>query len=565
MQYKEINKFIYGKISEYNKNYVENSRKMSLLKNIQPSLKIKSTLFDMLNQNNDVKNIVFDKYDYSDSNETTISLTNSELLKKITVIDFGNLYNTAVAFENLQLMFPNELNAIFELDKNKLQGVLEKNQQDNSCKNYIIAKKYNSKEQLLGDNGQDIYFDKQYDNTPYSLLENFIVEQSRLSPEEFAVFLSDKLQKKYKYTAYDSEYISESLINGYKKVVDGQYAVIFDPNLTENIHYYVRKNLEWIEEKNIDPDLFNDQSDTLCLIQPQCLVKDTKSSEGIDGSCDSLTLTKTTIVNNALKEIMSQFDKSYDISKEELSKKLNKFLEKYANLFDKLETIQDYRFYKYDKQKYKLGLEQADDTKIVVSPHVKLRDIILGQPDFIKVQNDIIKFVNKFTREYLENTPNINDGEMETPFWLYCKDTNTKLLPIFIYTLASVFIQMPNDYNNAMNNIIKLQGKLSEDGDSLVDEHSGFFIKAIDWDVEEGYEDGFRVQSRAILEEDLGQSLATSGKKIKLLNPQSKMISNVIQSLSTFMGINIDNQSEFIISVVNNLLNDTNVLSKEPA
>lgn len=562
MQYKEINKFIHGKISEYNKTYVENSRKMSLLKNIQSSFKLKTTLFGILNQNNDIKTIVFDKYEHSDSSDTSILLTNSELLKKITIADFGNLYNTAVAFENLHLMFPNELNAIFDLDKDKLQDVLEKNQQDNACKNYIIAKKYQSKEQLLRDNGQDIYFDKQYDNTPYGLLENFIVEQSRLTPDEFAVFLSDKLQKKYKYSAYDAEYISESLLNGYKKVTDGQYAVIFDPNMMmETPHYYVRKNHEWIEEKNIDPELFIDQTDTLCLIQPQCLVTPSKS---LDDKCDSLTLTKNTIVNNALKEIMSQFDKSYDISKEELSKKLKTFLEKYANLFDKLEKIQSYRFYKYDKQKYKLGMEEADDTKIVVSPHVKLRDIILGQPDFIKVQNDIIKFANKFTRGYLENTPNINDGEMETPFWLYCKDTNTKLLPTFIYTLASVFIQMPNDYNNTMNNIIKVQGKLSEDGDSWVDEHSGFFIKAIDWDVEEGYEDGFRIQSRAVLEEDLGQTLTSANKKPRLLNPQSKMISNIIQSLSTFMGINMDNQSEFIISVVNNLLNDTNVLSKEP-
>ena len=566
MQYKEINKFIHTKISEYNRNYVENSRKMSLLKNMQSTIKPNTTLFDILNQNNDVKNIVFDKYEHSDSSDITSLLTNSELLKKITMADFGNLYNTAVAFENLHLMFPNELNSVFNMDKDKLQGVLEKSQQENTCKNYIIAKKYQSKEQVLGDNGQDIYFDKQYDNTPYGLLENFLVEQSRLTPEEFAVFLSDKLQKKYKYSAYDAEYISESLINGYKKVVDGQYAVIFDPTMTmETPHYYVRKNHEWIEENSIDPELFVDQTDTLCLIQPQCLIKPTKSSEGTDDSCETLTLSKNTIVNNALKEIMSEFDKSYDISKEELSKKLKTFLEKYANLFDKLENIQSYRFYKYDKQKYKIGLEETDDTKVVVSPHIRLRDIILGQPDFIKVQNDIIKFANKFTRGYFENTPNITDGEMETPFWLYCKDTNTKLLPTFVYTLASVFIQMPGDYNNAMSNVIKLQGKLSEDGDSWVDKYSGFFIKAIDWDVEEGYEDGFRIQSRAVLEEDLGQTMTIASNKIKLLSPQSKMISNVIQSLSTFMGINMDSQSEFIISVVNNLLNDTNVLSKEPA
>jgi len=173
----------------------------------------------------------------------------------------------------------------------------------------------------------------------------------------------------------------------------------------------------------------------------------------------------------------------------------------------------------------------------------------------------------KLTRPYLENTPNINDSEMENPYWLYCVKTNTKLLPRFLYTLASTFIQNRNDYDNVMNNIVKDQGKLSEDGDSWVDEHSGFYIKARDWDVEEGYEDGFRIQSRGILEDDLGQTLATASekdkKKPKLLNPQSRMVSNIIQTLATFMGFSIDNQSEFIIDTVTNLLNDTNVLVKE--
>ena len=564
MQYKEINKFINSKISEYNKEYVENSRRMSLFKNMPFQNKGKPTLFEILNQNNDVKNIVFDKYEHQDNTDITIALSNSELLKKITLSDFGNLYNTAVGFENLPLMFPNELNAIFDLNKNTLQETLSKNIENNNCKNYVIAKQYTTKEELLKDNGKNIYFDKKYDTTPYNLLDNFLKEQTTLTPEEFTVFLSDRLQNKHKYTAYDAEYMAETLVNGFKKVNDGQYAVISDPyKQIETSHYYVRKNNEWIEEKNIDPNLFIDQSDTLCLIQPQCLIKETENAD-INSSCDSLTLTKNTIVNNALTEIMSQFDKNYSISKEELTKKLNNYLEKYAILFDKLDNIKNDHFLKYDKQKYKLGLQETEEN-ITVSPHAKLRNIILGQSDFIKTQNDIIKFTNKFTRTYFENTPNINDGEMETPFWLYCKETNTKLLPTFLHTLASIFVENQNEYNNTMNNIIKSQGKLSEDGDSWVDKYSGYFIKAIDWDVEEGYADGFRIQSRDILEDDLGQTLlSATNKKPKLLNPQSKMIYNVIQSLSSFMGINIDNQFEFIISVVNNLLNDTNVLSKEP-
>jgi hypothetical protein len=47
------------------------------------------------------------------------------------------------------------------------------------------------------DNGKEIYFDKEYDTTPYNLLENFSKEQNKLSGEDFAIFISDKLQNKY--------------------------------------------------------------------------------------------------------------------------------------------------------------------------------------------------------------------------------------------------------------------------------------------------------------------------------------------------------------------------------
>ena len=558
MQYIEMNKFIKEHISEYNKAFVENSRRFSILKNIPKQDIRQSVLFEILNKNNDVKNIVFEKYGFKDQH--TFTITNSELLKKIILDDYGNLYNTAIAFENIALMFPSELNAIFDLDKNKLNKSIAAESESNKCNNYIIAKKYTNKEDLFADNGKDIYFDKQYDTTPYNILDQYIKEQSYLSPEEFKLFLSDKLLKKYKYNTYDAEYIGDSLSNGFKKVLDSHYAVLINDNPSEqekdNI-YYVRKNNEWIKDNTIDPDIFITDSDALCLIQPKCLPVD----QLVDSTCDSLKMTKDTIVSNALKEIMSQFDKNYDISKEELNNKLHKFLEVYTNLFDKIEIIHKYNFYKYNNKQYQYGLEEVEHTKIIQSPYNKLRDIILAQPDFLKKQNNIIRFTQKFTRLFNEDTPNINDGEIETKYWLYCKKTNTKLLPTFFYTLASVFIQNNSIYDETMNNIIKDQGVLSDDGGNWEDKYSGYVIKPIDWDVEEGYEGGFQIKSRDILDKDLGQTLMQN-KKIRL-NPQSQSIYNIIQSLSSFMGISIDNQSEFIINVVTNILNDTKVLMKE--
>jgi hypothetical protein len=130
MQYVEINKFIKSQIIEYNKKFVENGRKFSAIKNMQFHQPIKNNLFEILNKNMDIKQTAVEKY----GGESNLIYNNSELLKKITLIDFGNLYNTSVAFENIALMFPNELNAVFDSDKDKLHKALLKDTENNKCK-----------------------------------------------------------------------------------------------------------------------------------------------------------------------------------------------------------------------------------------------------------------------------------------------------------------------------------------------------------------------------------------------------------------------------------------------
>ena len=52
---------------------------------------------------------------------------------------------------------------------------------------------------------------------------------------------------------------------------------------------------------------------------------------------------------------------------------------------------------KYNNQKFKLSHTTEEGIVNVTSPYLNLRDIILSQEDFVKTQNDIIRFVNKFS------------------------------------------------------------------------------------------------------------------------------------------------------------------------
>ena len=112
------------------------------------------------------------------------------------------------------------------------------------------------------------------------------------------------------------------------------------------------------------------------------------------------------------------------------------------------------QFLKHNNYQYNLGLSVVDEIKgKVVSPYSKLRDLIMGQNDFIKKQNDIVQFVSLYCYEGNSLVPNVNDGEMENIWWLYCKETNTKLLPKFHYMLASTFINNNSKYDDVLNNL----------------------------------------------------------------------------------------------------------------
>jgi hypothetical protein len=169
----------------------------------------------------------------------------------------------------------------------------------------------------------------------------------------------------------------------------------------------------------------------------------------------------------------------------------------------------------------------------------------------VKKQNDIVRFCRRFTREA---TPDEVDADPKNDYWLYCIKTNTWLMPYFYYALAKAYLISEDDYLDEMAQIIKAVGKLSDDGDMWVDENSGYPIKAIDYDVEEGYEtSGFKIKSRDLLEQDIGDSILKTaqqqqGKKSE--TKETRIINNVVTFLAGSMGVNMSDKREFISKVV---------------
>jgi len=545
MQFKEINQFLEVKISEYNKRFIERKRAFDAFKRLDfPSSANYSNLKNLLIEEF-VKNEIYTKSYEIPSNDT-----NSEFLTKITETDFGSLYYSTLSLDNLSLMLPNDVSSLVEENRETLESGLDEASANNKCVTFVIAKQYNNVDEITADNGKTIFFDRKYDNTRYSILDDYEKEQIKMDPAAFQDFLVEKLQTKHKYSKKDAEYMAETLINGVKKVVDGNIAILFALD-EQMLKYYRRTNNRWELDDAINADSFNTNNETmLCNFQNSCIEVEQKYG----AQCESYDLNKKELQQKALKSIVDEFDKNYQISKSELELKLNQRFDYYFSIIDKIKDIEHARMYKYNDAQYNLGLSSEDSSialaeALVVSPFLKLRDLILGQPDFVKKQNDIVRFSTRFTREATDE---------EDKHWLYCVETSTKLLPVFLNVLASQFIENPGRYIEKMDQIIKMCGTLSDDGDAWVDKYSGYVIRKIDFDVDEGYEDGFKISSREIMEQDAGDALMNGdnekAKRVKYQSVETQLAANVISAMSANMGINIEQQVEFMLKIFTNSL-----------
>lgn len=550
MQYVEINKFIDKKVSEYNKTIVERSHAFFNLKTAKHNTSLNpsaTAIYNMLKQNSESVFQIGYQYD------KTEKLGNSELLSKIITKDDGRLYNSALALKSVPLMFPDNLASIFEQESKTNKELLLEYSKNNKCITYVLSKQYRSVEELEADNGKDIYFDKKFDKTRYSILDDYQKEMANKTPEDFVDFLIARLQKTEKLSADDAIYLVDTLITGMKRVQDGQYAFIFniDSNDSESISYFKRVNNQWQVDDNVDKSLFVADDNLLCNIQKDCIeVKD---------KCEPITLNKADLQSSDLKNILDEFDAKYMLSKEDLERKFRANFDYYESIMPKIGEIAFNNKFQYNNQQFALGLKLGDRSQTgIVSPYYIVLNQILGQSDFVKKQNDIIRFVMEFTREALENTD-------ESIHWRYCIKTSVKLIPAFRYTLAAAFTNDPDNYPRVVESLKQQIGKLGDDGEAWVDVHSGQVIQAIEFDMEEGYnEEGFRIQSRGLMEQDAGDALIGQIQLTpKTQTHEMKVCANIINTFSSNMGINIEDQREFIINIATSIFLST--MPKEAA
>ena len=361
-----------------------------------------------------------------------------------------------------------------------------------------------------------------------------------MTSDDFYRFLYKNLQKNIGIDEINAKRDAKAMIEKKKEVIDGDFAI-----LESTGEIYIRKSNKWNLEKTLSIDRFLESNKIFCNMQSNCINVDDKCLDADDAKRD--------LSHKTINKLLTNFDNKYESSLENIKEKQLVSLEKAKIYLEKILKIIKFEKLVYNKNYYKIGL-QLTNVDIILSPYEYLKNNILQINDFSKKQLYIIKFCKFFTRTFLD---------LEDSNWLYCIKTGNKLLPSFLLKIAEVFINK-GDYQIEVDTICAERGTISDDGNSWVDKYSGYIIKHIEFNSDEGFDEkGYKLQSREIIEKDyVLNPLDKENIEKQDKSSLSGKIILVLNAISGFIGVDLTNYREFII---NNVLeiNKKNLPSRE--
>lgn len=472
--YDYIHKKIKKNINTYKDNFNKLTEQFISLYNAYDHLKSKpnSLIYDIIKRSE--HNYVEKLNQFYDLDSTYSS---SEHLNNILLFDGGKTYMTILS--NMNLYSSHDIEHI-------LKQVLHNTDKKDDCTklNQIykkIVKHYSTIDDLTNDNHKPIILNPANQPELYNRIINKLYETDPMIDSREIDEIID--QEKESLPSY---------------VVNGHYAMLDDGKITT---YYKRTNDKWVKT--------NIQNENSCESKEKCIVNNNqcKSDDHIKFQL------KNELVNNMLNEYKNLNDIEYKTQTKKLLLKLKYQIEKlpYFKMYHSKQKL------KYNNQ-YQQIASKFQDIKINKSPYESIMFKILSIED-ISIRNEyIIKFTNNYTRE-----AHLDENE----YMYYCIKTGIELMPSFLFKLANIYQQNRDQYFIELEMICQNQGIRSDN--KVVDKYSGFTIKLIEYDTEEGYDTkGFKIKTREIiLEDDVEIKHAISNVEQSIMNTLTSLCQNV--------------------------------------
>ena len=333
------------------------------------------------------------------------------------------------------------------------------------------------------------------------------------------------------------------MVYGNKFIKDGHYAILEGD--TGDVKYYVRQGYKW----RLDRDLTGKNIDKInfCNYKPSCF--------NVKTECKSVDIAKDVIEKNLLDEISKRFSEELTENIQELKSRLEKEFKYRVENLSNLKFLLTSKLLKKDTEMVRIASTLDVDDSRIKSPYEELRDIILVETDLVVKYNNISRFVELYCRN------NILD---ENEFWYYCNETNVPLLPTFYSALTEGF--RLSNYKKALDLIKKERGKLSDDGDKIIEQHSGYVIDIINFDTDEGYDkmSGYKIKSRDVMTVSTSDKLKNIvDKSFQAKTEQSKKIQQNVLALSNKLDVDMSEQIYFVNKIMNELLNNRTIIKDE--
>jgi len=537
-QYKTIIEFMEEEIKKHKRKLIHKISEFKVYTSSIDSWFIPN-LYEIMLKRKGNRGMIFDKSKYNINDD----IDSHDAYRNMMNFDCFRTFNTALALNQMSLIQPidieEKINDIMENKEDKEEE--EKDQ----CSTLTLAKKYIDYDDLEADNVSQIFFDKKYDDTPYDIGDAWLRENNVVMDDnETAVrFLSEFLQKNNGIKKQKADTDAEAMVYGVKRVRDGDYAILEGDS--GDIKYYERQGDKWKLDRLLTGK--NPDEITFCNYKPACFK--------VKEECKSVDNARDVIDKNLLDEITKRFGEELNENIQELKVRLEKeFDYRIQNLSD-IKFLHAKKLLKKDTEMVRIAstLEPGDDR--IKSPYEDLRDNILIETDLVVKYNNISKFVELYCRDFV--------GE-ESSHWYYCNETNVPLLPTFYSVLAEGFLK--NNYKNSLDLVKKHRGKLSDDGDKIIDEHSGYVIDIIEFDTDEGYDktSGFKIKTRSVMESNTSDKLKNvRDAAFQAKTEQAENIQKNVIALSNKLDVDMDSQIYFVNKIMSDLLNNKSIVMSE--
>lgn len=457
-------------------------------------------------------------------------MNNAETVLNILKVDDAQLFYSMCRFHMLSLRSPEKI----AMDISNVPSD-ESNVCKTSFRDKRIVKHYNSYDAMYADNGVVAYYDKDKDDTPYAVLKQYKDKQRVMDPDTFLRFLREVLISKHATPPDEAGNLAETIVRGKKAVADGDLASVSDKNavvldnkvkinqILRSKSYFRRIGEEWVRDQELTTDDFDTDAIT-CAKEEWCLFdKKNNSCETMDIASMRLRVAKRNAMMKELNErIEQESEQTEDDMKEDVKYKLS--------MLKQRKTIDNVRF-NFTNNLYNSLAKQLelDTSTIAESPYTELLTKIMGISDYHEKCSYLQQFATRFCREPMVEQLN------ELPYWLYCVDTNLKLVPKSIIAIHGFL--SPEE----IQRICDQDGTL--EGNMIVDKHTGWkLLDAQLMDDNQFDEEGRQIKTNDIMKEDIGNMLMAMGKSEirSFADPVLQKIYNVFRALSQSVGIRMD-------------------------